>query len=182
LFAAVKRPLPPKVHVSCGFPSVRALSARNRAIGECWQRNASSDGNNHIFVSPTIASSDPVRVLDTLVHELVHAAVNIPGHRGAFKQTAVALGLEGKMTATRAGDELKKALTAVVRELGPYPHATLDPLKRPTKKQTTRMLKLACIKDGYTVRTTQKWLEDMGAPICPCGREFTAEMKDDDDD
>lgn len=165
--------LPAIVHVSCGFPSVRALSNRNRSIGECWYRDASSDGNHHIFISPTISHDEPVKVLETLVHELVHAAVGHEcGHKGAFKQTAQAVGLEGRMTATHAGQRLLDQLTPIAKALGPYPHATLNPLKRPTKKQGTRMLKLECAKDGYIVRTTRKWMEEMGAPTCPCGRVF----------
>lgn len=33
------------------------------------------------------------------------------------------------------------------------------------------MLKLVCPEDGYTVRTTRKWLE-VGQPSCPCGLEL----------
>ena len=36
------------------------------------------------------------------------------------------------------------------------------------KKQTTRLKKLKCSECGYTVRTTAKWIETLGAPLCPC--------------
>jgi hypothetical protein len=35
------------------------------------------------------------------------------------------------------------------------------------EKQATRMLKCACATCGYIVRTTRKWLETAGAPLCP---------------
>ncbi|MGA4950461.1 hypothetical protein [Streptomyces lydicamycinicus] len=50
------------------------------------------------------------------------------------------------------------------------------PVSSGPKKQGTRMLKVICSEDcecdGYTVRTTQKWIE-IGLPSCPFGREMT---------
>ena len=86
---------------------------------------------------------------------------------------ATSLGLEGKMTATVAGADLKVKLDALAAKLGPYPHAALTPGMR-TGKQGTRMLKVTCPEDGYTLRATRKWL-DMGLPTCPCGTEMTEE-------
>jgi hypothetical protein len=60
---------------------------------------------------------------------------------------------------------------AIVAELGPYPHAALKPGTR-IGKQGTRMLKLICPIHGYTLRTTRKWLEELGFPSCPCGAEM----------
>jgi len=34
------------------------------------------------------------------------------------------------------------------------------------------MLKVSCPADGYTVRTTAKWIA-VGFPTCPCGTEMT---------
>ncbi|MFI8890527.1 hypothetical protein [Streptomyces paradoxus] len=52
---------------------------------------------------------------------------------------------------------------------------TETPVSSGPKKQGTRMLKVVCSEDcecgGYTVRTTQKWL-DMGTPRCPFGGEM----------
>jgi hypothetical protein len=33
------------------------------------------------------------------------------------------------------------------------------------------MVKCACEECGYTARTTKKWLEEAGAPICPCNKK-----------
>jgi len=62
-------------------------------------------------------------------------------------------------------------LTALLADTGPYPHAQLSPADRPTKKDGTRLLKVACPGCGCPVRVTRKWL-DVGNPVCPCGEEM----------
>lgn len=70
------------------------------------------------------------------------------------------------MTATVAGEDLKARLDEICEDLGDYPHAALNPNVR--KKQTTRMLKVECKETGYKARLTAKWLDEYGAPKCPC--------------
>lgn len=168
-FEEVGAPLPERVRVSCGWPS---KGARSRAIGECWSPECSAAGVHEIFVSPKL--DDLCEVLAVLVHECVHAAVGLEcGHKGAFKRTATALGLEGKMTATTAGPVLLERMQAVIAKCGDYPHLKLEPGETSgPKKQGTRLLKVECDSCGYTVRTTAKWL-DVGVPVCPCGTPMT---------
>jgi hypothetical protein len=156
--------IPQQVRASCGFPSKSALSAKNRRIGECWSAKASADNHAEIFISPTI--SDSLRVLDILAHEMVHACHPGDGHGKLFKRTATAIGLEGKMTATVAGEQFKAWAQPVIEILGQYPHADLIP-SNAIKKQSTRLLKCFCPECGYTVRVAGKWLAEMGAPHCP---------------
>lgn len=159
--------MPEAVRVSCGFPG--GGSARKR-IGECWPTKA-SDGAAQMFISPLLA--DPVKVLATLAHEMIHAWDDCEhGHKAPFARVARAIGLEGKMTATVAGEELQAILADVAAELGPYPHAALK-LSEKIKNQTTRMLKVECPACGYVCRTTAKWLE-VGTPTCPCGEQMEA--------
>ena len=174
----------PKVRVSTGWPSTKALSQKNRRIGECWDKTASADGVFEIFISPCLDKvAEPGSVLDTLVHEGVHAAVGLEcGHKGAFKKLATRLGLEGKMTATSAGEALLAECKAWAAQLGDYPHAKLDLNKSPRKKQSTRMIKCECGQCGYTVRTSKKWLDDVGAPHCPKHGEMVVELPDEGDD
>jgi hypothetical protein len=177
----------PALRVTCGWPSSRALSRKKRCLGECWSKESSTDKKPQIFISPYLdeAASD-TGVLATLVHEVVHAVVgNKEGHNKVFGKCARAVGLEGKLTSTNAGEELVSAMEDWSKSLGEYPHARLDLLKRPTKKQTTRMVKCECGTCGYTVRTSRKWLEETGAPICPCnkksmGFEIPDELDSDD--
>lgn len=170
LFAEHGHPLPGRVRVSCGWPSRSALSGRNRRIGEAWSHRCSGDGAHETFLSPTLA--DPVEVGAVLVHELVHHAVGVEaGHKGPFRTLALAVGLTGPMRATSAGPELERRLHALAEELGPYPHAALHGGDG-RKKQTTRMLKVACAACGCIVRMTRQWLDEVGAPTCACGGDM----------
>jgi len=163
----------PTLRVACGWPSSRALSRKKRCLGECWSKESSTDKKPQIFISPYLdeAASD-TGVLATLVHEVVHAVVgNKEGHNKVFGECARAVGLAGKLTATEAGPELMQKMKTWSDALGEYPHARLDLFKSPVKKQTTRMVKAECGDCGYTVRTSRKWLEEAGAPLCPCNKK-----------
>lgn len=166
----------PEVHVSCGFPKGNV----KKVIGQCWTTGASEDGKAHLFITPFL--NDSVRVLDVLVHELIHAVDDCQsGHKGEFVRMAKALGLEGKPTATVAGETLRATLEGLVEVLGAYPHSALSDAVSPVKKQTTRMLKVECPEDGYTIRTTAKWLA-VGVPTCPCGTQMVADVPAEDPD
>ena len=164
-FAETGSPLPEKVRVSCGFPK-----GCRKAIGQCWSDKVSEDGAREIFVSPVL--SEAPRVCDVVIHELVHAALPDGTKHGAeFKQLATDMGLAGPMTATEASAELTAALAEFIPvRLGPYPHSKLSPMS--IAKQTTRMIKLTCDGCGMVVRSTRKWLDDVGPPNCACGSAF----------
>lgn len=170
-FEAVGLDLPGIVHVSVGWPSTGGTgkAGGSKAIGQCWCGTASADGAPHVFISPLLG--EPLTALETLVHELAHAAVGTKAKHGpVFKRAAMALGLEGKATSTFAGAMLKERLAALAEHLGPYPHA---PLSLPDKesKQSTRLLKAEC-GCGYIIRVTRKWVDQSGLPTCACGGEF----------
>lgn len=172
LYIAAGSPLPETIRVSIGFPSTRGLSATKRAVGECWKPASSVDGVHSIFISPVTKTGEAA--LDTLCHELVHAAIEELGHGKAFRRLATAIGLEGKMTSTVAGTELRDILGNIDMSLRPFPHGALDPKQRPTKKDGVRQLKVNCGrgKCGMVMRTTKKWIEEVGLPICACGGRF----------
>ncbi len=196
IFAEVGETIP-AVKVSVGWPG-GSSSRKNSVIGQCWHKNAAADEIAQIFVSPVL--DDASRVLDVLAHELVHAIdENESGHKGNFARIAKGIGLEGKMTATVAGEALKARLDEIVAEIGSYPHARLvAPGERPAtpipgpgwrvpgpadgpKKQGTRMLKVVCAtpentEEVYVVRMTRKWLDTLGTPLCPCHREPMLEV------
>ncbi len=158
----------PVVHVSVGFPSRSALAAKKRRIGECWSSKAASTGLCQVFISPVL--SDPVEVVATLAHELVHATVGLEAKHGkTFKRCAVAIGLEGKMTATVASAAFAKWVSDVaLPALGAYPHPVFDPKTATRIKDGTRLLKCECPSCGCTIRITRKWLDAVGAPVCSC--------------
>jgi hypothetical protein len=173
VFADLGYTLPEKLRVSVGWPSSKALAGKggSRAIGQCFYPECSKDKATELFISPVL--EDGMRVADTLAHELAHAALGKGhGHGPKFARVAKALGLEGKPTNTVAGEAFIQWAKPLVAALGKYPHAALDVTKGQTK-QSTRMLKVSCPECGYSVRTTQKWL-DVGTPTCPCGEEMEA--------
>lgn len=174
IFAEAGVDLPP-MRVSTGWPGGRGK--KGNVIGQAWAAGAAEDGVAQVFVSPVLVES--ARVLDVLAHEIVHVADgNLSGHKGNFAKVAKAIGLEGKMTATVAGEALKARLDAIVDEIGPYPHAALKVGSEGSdepKKQGTRMLKVECAEgSGYVVRMTRTWLDEYGAPSCAChGEQMT---------
>ena len=163
-------PLPSNIRVSIGFTST---GRKGKRIGECWGEVASADGHFEIFIVPTMDSD--ARIADILTHELVHAAVGLAaGHGAAFKRVAVSLGLEGKMTATTAGDAWRVWAEPILRAIGPMPGAALASFDNGKKKQSTRMVKCTCDECGMTFRTAAKWLDSVS--ICPdaaCGGTVT---------
>lgn len=178
-FNKIGHSLPEKIRVSCGFPSKSALSPTKRRIGECWGVESSEDKSFQVFISPLL--KEGIEVTATLVHELVHCAVGIEcKHRGAFPRVAKAIGLEGKMTATTAGEVLVERLHELIEQLGEYPHARLVASNKP-KTQTTRMLKVVCKECNCVVRMTRKWLDDAGLPTCGCGGEMEEEVGEGED-
>ncbi len=158
----------PSVRVSVGWGFRGGL----KVGGQCWDAKASSDGVHQIFVSPNRMDdpADPFAVLPILAHEVCHAVVGIEAAHGPeFRKIATSIGLTGKMTSTVPGDDMQPTLAEWRLELGEYPHAKLDPGMSPKKKQTTRMVKCECKSEdcGFLVRTSRKWIDDVGVPHCP---------------
>jgi len=179
LFESVGAPLP-QVRVSVGW----ARGSR-KAIGQCWDAKATEDGVAQIFISPSLVDlvGTPIEdedqeikagVLDVLLHECIHAAIGTKEKHGpVFRKTAHAVGLGGKMTATRPTGACCVRLSALAETLGPWPHGKIT---AQPKKQTTRMIKVVCSDPececgGYTLRTTGKWI-DVGMPTCPYGSKM----------
>jgi hypothetical protein len=160
-----------RILVSMGWPR---RDRGGKVIGQCYPSKTSM-GVNHIFITPTLSA--PTRILDVLLHELVHAADDCQNaHKGPFTRAIRALGLEGKPTATTAGKELTVALKALVKELGPYPHSVLTAGDYgPAKPQKTRMLKIECPATsacGFICRATRSQIDAVGLPTCACGRKM----------
>lgn len=151
--------LPERIRVSVGFPS---KGARSKVIGECWNAANSDDGVSEVFIVPGL-QADPSRVADVLTHELIHAALGIEeGHGPNFRRVMKRLGLEGKATATVAGDGWRSWALPIVESLGVFPGAGLNAnlqLAGGKKTQSTRYLKVCCSMCDWTARVTAKHLE-----------------------
>jgi hypothetical protein len=159
LFAAKGFSVPP-CQVSCGFAST---GTRSGHVGQCWSTKSASNELNQIFISPTLKSA--YEVLDTLVHELVHAIDNCEHKHGKeFKKIALKMGMKGPMRGADAGPELKLTLTALLDTLGPYPHGHLKVGMRKAPRRDRPRAK--CKHCGYQVPMLKKFLT-YGPPICP---------------
>ena len=166
LFASKGYTIPTNVRLSCSLASGGIHTKKHQkrfTLGECYSPTASGDNTIEIMIVPTLA--DSARVIDVLVHELCHATVgNKEGHNNVFGACARAVGLEGKLTSTHAGEWLKALISQWIESEGEYPHAKLSTGYR---KQTTRMHKCDC-PCGYTMRISSKWLK-LATPRCPLG-------------
>jgi hypothetical protein len=184
-FERVGAPLPARFRMAIGFPSG---GARSSTIGECWLDKASADSTWEIFITPAI--DDSARVADILTHELIHAAVGLHhGHKGEFARVARALGLEGPLTATTAGQGFYDWAWPILESLGPIPHGALSAANarrapkpkagEPDKpaddggadtsakpKQSARLIKVSCDKCGAIVRASRKVIDAAGALHC----------------
>lgn len=190
LFAQLGYKIPDVVHVSVGWGAGRAGRESTDIAGQCWSGLASpKDNAPHIFICPMLA--DPIEVLATLAHELVHATLDpVMDHGKDFRTLAVQIGLAGKMTATTA-DVVTAAqyvlLTEPTGDLGPYPHSAIELLSLPVRsrdpelvggpkrritsgpaKQEARWVKVVCPdhEGAPVVRTSRRTVEDGRAPLC----------------
>jgi hypothetical protein len=157
--------IPQNVRVTVGFTS----RGGKKAIGQVWSDTSSEGGFYEVFIHPSLAQQ---KALGVLVHELVHVCVGLVcGHKGKFRKLAKAVGLEGKMTATTESPALIDELNSL--DLPKFPHFILntDAISTAPKKQTIRMHKAICECCDYTIRISQKWIDEVGLPDCPRCKE-----------
>lgn len=160
IFETKGHQIPLDCQVSCGFAST---GTRSHHIGHCWSRKSSTDERNQIFISPALL--EPVEVLDTLAHELIHAVDNCEHKHGKeFKKIALSLGMVGPMRSAEAGPELKAKLVIVAQTPGPYPHGKLKVTHHKVISRSRPRAK--CPDCGFQVPMLKRFLA-YGAPICP---------------
>jgi len=160
-------------------------ASRSRAVGwfyaNSW-RNGQKEPIHEINLTAETLKEDDVA--HTLLHELAHAENKKRGiqdcsesqnHNKHFRLMAETLGLRV--------EDRDKRLGYGITHLGPRAEAFLKKLsfkrqllviaRLPSSKEAkpgSRLVKLEC-KCGYTVRTTQHWI-DVGLPSCPTGHEL----------
>jgi hypothetical protein len=160
-------------------------------VGQCFPASMVADGIPQIKISPIL--EDPFVVAHVMAHELIHACRPNAGHGREFREVALSIGLSGPMRSTQPGPALTTRLREVVAALGPYPHTAIDldarrliTVSEPgrdeprvsdlPRKQTARLLKVSCPTHGYIARVTRMWLNEMGAPFCPCGEPMRVDL------
>jgi len=174
LFKRSHLEVPKDVKISCGFAPSGNRGNKYKTLGVCHNRQSSKANVNEIFISPV--TSDSMRVLDILAHELIHAIDDCKnGHRKPFRDMAIAIGLEGQMRTTVAGEKLKVELNKIIDEIGEYPHDTVS-ISSTVKKQSTRMLKVSCSSCEFSYRTSKKNIQMMTNLICNSCGEVSLEI------
>lgn len=157
---------------------------RKNALGWFWANRWK--GEKKELVHEINMSAEHLKDCDSgelIIHEMAHAenkTLDIKDcsarvHNKHFKSMAERLGLKVKPRDKAVGfgyTELDKPAEDFLKKMkfdkDIFSMARLTPTS--TAKAGTRLLKLEC-KCGYTVRTTQKWIE-VGMPTCPCGEEM----------
>lgn len=146
-----------------------------KAIGECWPHEASADDTTEMFISPAL--DNPIEVLATLLHEMVHAHLgNGKGHGKEFKTIVKKFGLEGRVTATYAevGTPIYSQLNLISQTLGEYPHKKLT--RASSKKGGEKKegwVRFKSVKaDKYRCMVSPVSLEEFGVPRDPWGEEM----------
>jgi predicted RNA-binding Zn-ribbon protein involved in translation (DUF1610 family) len=160
---------PERVTISFGFPSKGARPSRNQRIGEYAHFLQDCDaGPGLLTLHPTIFE-DPSRVLDVLLHEMIHAARPTDGHKKDFPKLAKRVGLTGKMTATVASPELRDRLNAMLRDKLPAMPKGHGDLTTNRKKAGTRLRKWVCPSCGQIIRAASDCLN----AVCgDCNTQF----------
>lgn len=177
MLEAVKLTLDPSlVPVSVGFPNV--AHGKGMVIGVCHSKGScvGDDRLTPVFVSPVL--SDPIEVLATLLHELVHAALPAgTGHRAPFANAVTALGLAGKPTHTfiEPGSPLEATMKEMIADLGPYPHVAMKAKRKPGTKKWIRFV--SNNEPSYRVDVLMDQYEEFGAPRDPWGSPMSISSK-----
>lgn len=162
MFKSIGHPIPTNVRLSVGFTS---HGSKGKRIGECWSAVSSKDNTFEIFVTPLLA--DTPRVAGVITHELIHAAVGLDKKHGkVFKKAALALGLQGKMTATTEGPAWEKWATPILKKIGKIPHAELVSMPRAASDSQNRHIKCEC-GCGIVFRMSRTTIDSLDAMRCP---------------
>lgn len=144
-------PEAPKIAtITFGFTYQRpSKKNEGKAIGQYWNglvKTETPEEKNCIILHP-YNFDDPIKVLSTLLHEMIHAAVPNAGHRAPFSQLASRIGLCKPWTATTPSPKLAGELVLeILPVLGAIPsgHGDIDDEESRRKKQRTRLRKWQC--------------------------------------
>lgn len=149
-----------------------------------WQ-NGSEEKIHEINLSAEHLKRAGLAVGETLIHELAHAENDHNGiedchgkiHNKKFKTMAERLGLVVKprnkkvgFGYTELGDGATKFLEKIAFKREVFQMQRVVQL--PSAAPGSRLIKAECERCGMVIRTTRKWVEEIGLPICACGEGF----------
>lgn len=168
-FADLDFPVP-EIEIRSGFPST---GSRGGNTAESWAQE--DDASFVVFVRPD--RSDPVEVAGAIAHQMCKIACGAKDTHGhLFRHLAISIGLKGRKTEAKPGTLFVKLLTPILKQVGELPSPEMEPAVQQPAKQTTRQIKVTCLKCGYVARVSRKWLEKVGPPLCPEHGAMTPEI------
>ncbi len=136
-----------QIHISDtrGRKRVTNSNGGSHAIGLCYPKGWASDSYRKIEIDRE--TSDTYDALAIVAHEVAHSLCDEgEGHKGNFPLLVFdVFKLGGIATATHATTEFKQLVENWLVQNGTYPHVAFTDR---APKQTTRMVKLACIDMG----------------------------------
>ena len=148
-----------------------------RALGETIYPYDGEDVSIDDFFPVTIHVrcdiKDPVQILGVLVHECIHAFMNIKGHGKDFKHEAMRVGFETPITRYHPSPELVSTCENIYKKLGEFPGKAVYIHKVEKEKKTNTVI-FFCPECGFEVKTNKKMFEKhgQGIPTCPCGAKM----------
>lgn len=160
-----------KYQVSIGW------TKSSRAVGETIFPYDGEDVNLDDFFPVTIHVrcdiKDPIKILGVLVHECIHAFMNIRGHGKDFKQVALGVGFEKPVTKYYSSNSLISRLEDIYKKLGEFPGKAVH-IHKIEKEKKTNTVVFFCPECGFEVKTNKKMFEKhgQGIPTCPCGAKM----------
>lgn len=190
VFRPIGRKVPKNIRINVSQLRTANKTHGHTTLGLCYPTHYTAGKNkpkkevvNIIQMNiATTGRDNSVDVLDTLAHELIHAIDdNKSGHKkgGDFDKMARAIGLEGKLTSTYAGEELKGRLNSIIKSIGKFPlqEVNLEGLRR----DSNRNLKLICADNendcDHGFNTNRLRVEQMTSRTCLCCGEGSYHIK-----
>lgn len=150
------------VRLSCGFPATQGK--RKKVTASLIPPTNSEEFNAEVFVTPEIDTVEEVAhaVLPLLVAVVI----------GDYKQGNTYRNACHALHLNTDGNRLPSWALNILDQLPAYPHASITLPE--VKKQTTRLLKVACLPCNYIARVSRATLDRLGTPVCPaCHQSFT---------
>lgn len=116
---------------------------------------------------------DPIKILGVLVHECIHAFMNIKGHGKDFKHEALQVGFEKPVTQYNPNSTLISTLENIYKKLGEFPGKAIY-IHKEEKEKKSNTVKFFCPECNFEVKTNKKMFEQhgQGIPTCPCGAKM----------
>lgn len=171
---------PPEVTLSIGFPS-KKRSGKNMVVGECAfdciKDHGLGFGGENLITLHLLQGHDIVATMATLVHEMIHAALEPDVKHGKeFRVMADKVGLCKPWTATEPDETLRNALRGIMlemeEELGYLPVGSYTPPPPlPKKPPTTKKVQCQCAKPRV-FSLSKKKLADGGILCAVCKERF----------